>query len=94
MAQWHRQHGPDKEVFFPQDWEPERALQLDWTHASELAITIGGQPYPHLLCHTVLPYSNWQWATRCQSESLLSSGQTHQKVEKTLLYRCTSTGCV
>jgi hypothetical protein len=72
VAQWRRQHGPDKEVFFPQDWEPGRALQLDWTHASELAITVGGQPYPHLLCHTVLPYSNWQWATRCQSESLLS----------------------
>ena len=27
---------------------------------------------PHLLCHTVLPYSNWQSATRCQSESLMS----------------------
>lgn len=26
----------------------------------------------HLLCQAVLPYSNWQWATRCQSESLLS----------------------
>jgi hypothetical protein len=26
----------------------------------------------HLLCHTVLPYSNWEWASRCQSESLLS----------------------
>jgi hypothetical protein len=26
----------------------------------------------HLLCHAVLPYSNWSWATRCQSESLLS----------------------
>ena len=26
----------------------------------------------HLLCHCVLPYSNWEWATRCQSESFLS----------------------
>jgi len=60
------------EVFFPQDWEPGRAIQLDWTHASELAITIGGQPDGHLLCHAVLPHSNWQWATRCQSESLWS----------------------
>jgi len=24
------------------------------------------------LCHVVLPYSNWEWATRCRSESLLS----------------------
>jgi hypothetical protein len=27
---WRLQHGPDKEVFFPQDWEAGRALQLDW----------------------------------------------------------------
>jgi hypothetical protein len=26
----------------------------------------------HLLCHCVLPYSNWEWATRCVSESFLS----------------------
>jgi len=45
---------------------------LDWTNANELGITIEDEPYPHLLCHVVLPYSNWQWATRCQSESLLS----------------------
>ena len=69
---WRLEHGPDKEVFFPQDWPPGRAMQLDWTHASELDVRIGGQLYDHLLCHVVLPYSNWEWATRCQSESLLS----------------------
>ncbi|MCP3105578.1 IS21 family transposase, partial [Myxococcus sp. K15C18031901] len=26
--------------------------------------------FPHLLCHPVLPYSNWEWATVCQSESM------------------------
>lgn len=72
VKQWRLQHGPDKEVFFAQDWIPGHALQLDWTNANELGITIEDQPYQHLLCHTVLPYSNWQWATRCQSESLLS----------------------
>jgi transposase len=69
---WRLQHGPDKEVFFPQDWEAGRAMQLDWTHAHELAVTIAGQPYDHLLCHCVLPHSNWDWATPCLSESLLS----------------------
>jgi len=69
---WRLQHGPDKEVFFPQDWEPGRAMQLDWTHATELGVTIEATPYAHLLCHAVLPHSNWEWATRCQSESLLS----------------------
>jgi hypothetical protein len=72
---WRLQYGPDKEVFFPQDWEAGRAMQLDWTHAEELAVTIAGQPYDHLLCHCVLPHSNWEWATRCLSESLLSCRQ-------------------
>jgi hypothetical protein len=72
VQQWRVQHGPDKEVFFPQDRSPGHAAQLDWTHAAELGISIRGQRYDHLLCHVVLPYSNWQWATRCQSESLLS----------------------
>jgi hypothetical protein len=72
VKRWRLQHGPEKEVFFAQDWEPGRALQLDWTHASELAVTITGAAYEHLLCHAVLPYSNWEWATVCHSESLLS----------------------
>ena len=69
---WRLQHGPDKEVFFSQEWEPGRALQLDWTRCNELAVTISGAPFDHLLCHTVLPYSNWEWASVCHSESLLS----------------------
>ena len=72
---WRLQQGPDKEVFFTQDWEPGRALQLDWTRAGELAVSIAGVPFEHLLCHAVLPYSNWEWATVCRSESLLSLRQ-------------------
>ena len=72
---WRLQYGPDKEVFFPQDWEAGRAMQLDWTHADELGVTIAGQPFEHLLCHCVLPHSNWEWATCCLSESLLSCRQ-------------------
>lgn len=72
LQQWRLTHGPDKEVFFPQDWKPGQALQMDWTNANELQVTICGQPYAHLLCHGVLPYSNWDWATCCRSESFLS----------------------
>jgi transposase len=75
VAQWRLQNGPDKEVFFAQDRVAGKAMQLDWTHALELGITVGGQPFDHLLCHMVLPYSNWEWATRCRSESLLSLRQ-------------------
>jgi hypothetical protein len=76
---WRLQHGPDKEVFFPQDWEPGRTLQLDWTDATELAVSIAGERYDHLLCHCVLPHSNWEWATCCLSESLLSCRQGLQE---------------
>src|SRR5215213_7815909 len=69
---WRATHGPEKEVFFAQKHTPGLALELDWTHARELQVTVQGAPLDHLLCHCVLPYSNWQWATRCQSESFLS----------------------
>ena len=79
VRMWRLQNGPDKEVFFAQDWEPGRVIQLDWTRASELGVTIAGDLYEHLLCHSVLPYSNWEWATRCRSESLLSLRQGFQE---------------
>lgn len=69
---WRLQHGQDKEVFFAQEHLPGRVMQLDWTNANELGVTIAGRPLEHLLCHSVLTYSNWEWASRCQSESLLS----------------------
>ncbi len=72
VRQWRLMHGPAPEVIFPQTHQPGEVLQLDWTHAKELGVTIAGQPLDHLLCQAVLPYSNWQWATRCESESLLS----------------------
>ena len=47
-------------------------MQLDWTYARQLQVTIQGEVLDHLFCHCVLPYSNWQWASRCISESFLS----------------------
>ncbi|MEI6183747.1 MAG: IS21 family transposase [Polynucleobacter sp.] len=72
VRQWRAMHGPAKEVHFAQLTQPGEVIQTDWTHAEELAITIAGVPYPHQLCHSVLIHSNWEWATRCSSESLLS----------------------
>lgn len=69
---WRRHHGPPKEVFFPQAREPGASMQLDWTHAAELGVMIGGQKWDGLLCHAVLPFSNWEWAVPCRSESMLS----------------------
>jgi len=70
IKQWRAQEGPPKRIFFPQVHRPGEAMQTDFTWASTLGVTIGGAPFPHLLCHPVLPYSNWEWATICQSESM------------------------
>jgi hypothetical protein len=67
---WRAEEGPAKEVFFAQEHRPGEALQSDFTWAKVLAITIAGEPFPHQLCHVVLPYSNWSWPTVCFSESL------------------------
>lgn len=72
VTQWRRKHGPAKEVCFAQVRDAGQSLQFDWTHANELGITVGGAAYPHQLAHAVLPYSNWEWAVPCQSESVLS----------------------
>jgi hypothetical protein len=46
------------------------AAQTDFTSTTELAVTIAGHVFLHLLCVVVLPFSNWQWATVCMSESM------------------------
>ena len=55
---------------FAQAHRPGEAGQTDFTETASLAITIGGEIFVHLLCVFVLPFSNWQWATVCLSESL------------------------
>ena len=73
---WRKAHPVrEPEVFFPQEETPGRRMQLDWTCATDLGVTIQGQPLPHLLCHAVLPYSNQAWIERSQTESLLSLKQ-------------------
>lgn len=70
VRRWRAQWGPPKEVFFAQEHRPGEALQTDFTWATTLGVTIGGLAFVHMLCHVVLPYSNWQWATVCLSESM------------------------
>ena len=70
VKQWHATKGPDKEVFFGQKHRPGEAMQTDFTWATMLGITICGVAFPHMLCHMVLPFSNWEWATVCRSESM------------------------
>ena len=67
---WRGERGPDKDVVLAQHHRPGEAAQTDFTWTTELAVTIAGQPFVHMLCVFVLPYSNWRWATVCLSESI------------------------
>ena len=70
VREWRATAGPDKEVFFAQVHRPGEAMQTDFTWGNELGITVAGAPFRHLLCHPVLPFSNWEWVTVCGSESI------------------------
>jgi hypothetical protein len=72
VKRWRAAHGPDKEVFFAQQHRPGEAAQTDFTSVTELAVTIAGKLFAHMLCVVVLPFSNWQWATVCLSESIMA----------------------
>jgi hypothetical protein len=70
LKRWRAEEGPPKELFFPQAHRPGEAMQTDFTWAREFGVTIGGEHFDHMLCHPVLPYSNWEWITVCRSESM------------------------
>jgi hypothetical protein len=72
LKQWRATEGPSREVFFTQQHVPGRLGQSDFTHMTELGITIAGQTFAHLLYHFVLPYSNWESVSLCYSESFES----------------------
>lgn len=52
--------------------QPGEVLQTDGTWMNSLGITLQGEPFEHLVIHSVLPYSNWEWGRVVQSESLLA----------------------
>jgi hypothetical protein len=71
VREWRARWGPDKEVYFAQEHRPGEATQTDFFWATvALGLTLLGEPYNPLLCHVVLPYSNWEWLTVCLSESI------------------------
>jgi transposase len=72
VRRWRLAEGAGKEVFFTQQHEPGRVLAVDWTDMGGLGVTVRGCAFAHKLFHAVLPYSNWEWAVRARSESVLS----------------------
>lgn len=64
--------------------EPGRLMQTDGMWMTEFGITIQGEPLDHLLIHSVLVYSNWEWGTVAQSESLLAISRGFQEAVREL----------
>ena len=73
IKQWKAEYGEAKEVMFPQKYQPGYQAQSDFTFMGRLGVTIQGQPFPHLLYHFVLAYSNWEATTLCSVSRLRAS---------------------
>src|SRR6266513_1788760 len=69
IARWRVLHVPEKDVIFEQVHTPGERAQSDFTHMEDLGITIAGEPFPHLIYHCVLTYSNVEAASICFSET-------------------------
>lgn len=72
IKHWRAESGPPKEICLPQEHRAGEAMQTDFTEGKSLRVMIGGEVFGHLLCHSVLPYSNWQSVVVCLSESMLA----------------------
>ncbi len=74
VKQWRGDQS--KEIYFEQVYRPGDRSQSDFTCMNHLGVTLRGTPFPHLLYHFVLAYSNWASVMICKSESFnaLSAG--------------------
>jgi hypothetical protein len=79
VKRWRATEGPPKEVMFPQEHHPGRLSQSDFTHMSDLGITINKQPFEHLLYHFTLTKSNWETGSVCFSECFESLSEGFQR---------------
>lgn len=69
VSTWRALHQKQTAIL-EQVHRPGEVLQTDGTWLTELGVTIQGQPFKHLLIHSALCYSNWEWGRIAQSESL------------------------
>ena len=71
LREWRALHGPEKEVFFQQEHPPGHQASVDFTHGTELGVTIRGELLVHLLFELVLCFSGWTWVQ-------LAFGETYE----------------
>ena len=69
VRDWRALHGPEVEIYFEQQAIPGREAQLDFTHASELGVTIAGERFAHLLFELILSHSGWRYVELAYGET-------------------------
>ena len=74
IRDWRALSGPEREVYFEQKHPPGREAQMDFTHCDSFEVTIGGEPFPHMVYEFILSHSGWRYAQICFSETALRSG--------------------
>jgi hypothetical protein len=79
VKHWRASEGPAQEVYFAQEHRAGELCESDFTHLTELGISIAGEAFSHLLYHFVLTYSNWETGTICFSESFASLSEGLQQ---------------
>ena len=84
LQDWRALHGPDQEVYFPQEHPPGREAQFDFTHGSSLGVTVAGRPYRHQLFQLILSHSGWRYAELANGETFLALQQGLQAALWTL----------
>lgn len=64
VRDWRAVQGPPKTVYFEQKAVPGREAAFDFTHGTELGVTIAGQLFRHLFFQLVLVFSGWRWGVQ------------------------------
>ena len=58
-------------MYFEQKHPPGREAQMDFTHCDSFEVTIGGEPFPHMVFEFILSHSGWRYAQICFSETAI-----------------------
>ena len=58
-------------MYFEQKHPPGREAQMDFTHCDR-KVTIGGEPFAHMVFEFILSHSGWRYAQICFSETFVA----------------------
>jgi hypothetical protein len=69
MRDWRALNGSPQEVVFPQEHPIGREAAFDFTHCAELGVSIGGEPFDHLLFTLKSSAAKWVYAELAHGET-------------------------